>query len=174
MGTVAFAPNIAGIAETADAWALSVPDLSYIEAARPVFEDMRQIVNQLASLLLLSQAVKGHGIVVADLLSRSRQLLAESRAAFDALRPGSRGSHHHLHMRKALERLGIAISAADEEANGLRLGDRGLRALTAAWQELIYASNALPGFERVDLSQSCCAQHLCSTKSVFSCQGAIE
>jgi hypothetical protein len=106
---------------------------------------MRQIVNQLAGLLLLSEAVSGHGFVVRDLLSRSHELLADASTAVDAPKPGARGKHHHLHMRKAIEGLVTSLTMAEETANGLKLGDRGFRARTAAWQELIHASNALPG-----------------------------
>ena len=169
MRTSAFAPSTAEVAET-----FGERDITYIETAKPVFEDMRQIVSQLAGLLLLSEAVSGHGFVVRDLLARSHELLADASAAVDALKPSARGQHHHLHMRKAIEELVTSLTMAEETAKGLNLGDRGFRAVTVAWQELIHASNALPGFERVDLSQSCCAQHFVKlSRPVFGCQGVI-
>jgi len=153
---------------------LGLRDRTYIEESKPVFEDMRQIVNQLSGLLLVSHAVHRHGFVVGDLLFRSQSLFADVREAFDSVTSGPRSGHHHLHLRNAIEALTVALTAAQESASGLHLGDRGLNALKVAWRELIHASDALPGFDRVDLSQSCCAQHFRnSSQPTFSCQGAI-
>jgi len=150
------------------------PDRLYIETARPVFEDMRQIVNQLAGLLLLSEAVSGHGFVVRDLLARSQQLLEDARTGFATLKPGTRSEHHYRHLRNAIDGIAGAMKSAQETANGLTLVKAGYRTLAGAWQEMIHASNALPGFERVDLLQSCCAQHFVKpVQHVFTCQGTI-
>jgi hypothetical protein len=153
---------------------LGEQDREYILLAQPVFEDLRQIVNLLAGFMLVSQAAPAHGFVAGDLTMRSRALLDEARQQFERLTPGPRSRHHFLHLQRAFARIEDALGASRESRIGLDPGDRGLADLSAAWREMIHVSNALPGFERVDLSQSCCAQHFATRKqpTLLICEGA--
>jgi hypothetical protein len=155
---------------------LSARDRDYVSQAQPAFENLRQAVNLLAGLMLISRAVRRHGFVAADLRTRAEALLDEARRQIARLRPGPRSRHHCLHLRNAIARIEDALAESCESSIGLEARDRALPALKAAWGELIHASNALPGFDRVDLSQSCCAQHFAARKSptILSCEGAPQ
>jgi hypothetical protein len=133
---------------------------SYVAELRGPFELLRQAEAQLAGLIVLAtvsgQAIAGHPML---------DLVVEAiRAAEDGVRAVKvpvRAGHHHVHVLKAMR----AIHAATEAARRclMRGDDRAIDAvlgpLRAAHQHLLWAAGALPGFEIVALSQSCCAQH---------------
>jgi len=72
-----------------------------------------------------------------------------------------RSAHHHRHLVRALEQLGLALAAA---RLNLRASDEAgtdaiMAPLRAGFSELQSAANVLPGFEVVAFSQGCCARH---------------
>lgn len=134
--------------------------LAYIEAAESCFEDLRQVAAQLAGLLLLAASGARSAGPHHPMLAVAADLFDAARAATLRLTPRSPlAKHHHLHLRAAsallTEALGkLRVSRLDREsvtAPTQRLAD--------AWQELGHASRALPGFDLVDFSQACCAEH---------------
>jgi hypothetical protein len=127
---------------------------------REPFELLRQAEAQLAGLMVLAtasrQAIAGH-----PMLDLASEALREAEDGLRAAKVPVRARHHHLHVLEAMHAIQAAIKAA---RRCLMRGDETtidavLKPLRAAHQNLLWATGALPGFEIVALSQSCCAQH---------------
>ncbi|MCX5520795.1 hypothetical protein OSH10_20345 [Kaistia defluvii] len=134
--------------------------LAYIEAAESCFEDLRQVAAQLAGLLLLAASGARSAGPHHPMLAVAADLFDSARDATLRLTPrSSLARHHHRHLRIAAENLAktldlLRVTPADRQAVAAPT-----QRLTSAWQELGHASRALPGFDLVDFSQSCCAEH---------------
>jgi hypothetical protein len=134
--------------------------LSYVLAARPAFDQIRQTSGQLAGLLLLAAVGLGSAQdhPMFTLLLARRDAMRES---LGVLRPPASAEHHHRHLRLAARAVSAAVDAA--ECNLHRRDDAMLDAISerlrGANQELQWAAAALPGFAVVDLRQACCASH---------------
>jgi hypothetical protein len=133
---------------------------AYVAALRDPFELLRQAEAQLAGLMVLAttsgQAIAGH-----PMLDLAAEAVREAEDGIRAARVPAPAHHHHIHVLQAMRDLRTAITAArrclvrgDETAI-----DAVLDPLRAAHQHLLWSTGALPGFEIVALSQSCCAQH---------------
>jgi hypothetical protein len=147
-------------------------DGDYIAQAGPAFEDLRQVVAELAGLMLLRNLASGPGFATTCVTAHAQELFRAAADQIAALRPGPRCGHHNLHLRAAVESLRPLL----DRASWPRLvGPEGQGAdrLKAAWAEVVHAANALPGFETHDLSQACCAGHMKLRKaSIIVCEGA--
>jgi hypothetical protein len=133
---------------------------AYVAEMREPFELLRQAEAQLAGLMVLATA-SGQAIAGHPMLDLAAEAIREAEDGIRAPNVPVRARHHHLHVRQAMRAIQSAISAArrclirgDEAAIDAALGP-----LRAAHQHLLWATGALPGFEIVALSQSCCAQH---------------
>jgi hypothetical protein len=133
---------------------------SYVTAMHEPFDLLRQCEAQLAGLMVLAiasgQALAGH-----PMLDLAAGTMREAEDGIRAARVPASAQHHHRHLREAMREIRLTIEAArrsllrgDEAAIGAALAP-----LRAAHQHLLWATAALPGFEIVALSQSCCAQH---------------
>jgi hypothetical protein len=133
---------------------------AYVAGTREPFELLRQAEAQLAGLMVLAtasrQAIAGH-----PMLDLAAEAMRQAEDGIRAARVPARARHHHAHVLEAMRSIQAAIQAArrclmrgDETAI-----DAILMPLRAAHQNLLWATGALPGFEVVALSQSCCAQH---------------
>jgi hypothetical protein len=75
---------------------------------------------------------------------------------------GSRlNAHHHRHLLRAVAAMEATLTAL-RDARWIKdkvALDPALHRLKSGWQELHWATAALPGFEMVHLNQSCCAGH---------------
>jgi hypothetical protein len=122
----------------------------YILSTRDAFEDLRQVVSQLAGVLVLA-AAKGTGD--SPNLEPTRRLL---RQAEDALRDSpltARAAAHHAYLVQAAAHLKIVLQRA-----GVRIDvDEILPPLRAGYDALQAASRTLPGFEMVAFEQGCCS-----------------
>jgi hypothetical protein len=133
---------------------------AYVAEMRDPFELLRQAEAQLAGLMVLATA-SGQAIAGHPMLELAAAAIREAEDGIRAAKVPIRARHHHLHVQHALRDIQLAISGArrclvrgDEAAI-----DAALNPLRAAHQHLLWATGALPGFEIVALSQSCCAQH---------------
>jgi hypothetical protein len=133
---------------------------AYVTEMREPFELLRQAEAQLAGLMVLAtasrQAIAGH-----PMLDLAADAIREANDGIRAARVPARARHHHAHVLEAVAAIRTAMQAA---RRCLRRGDETaidavLMPLRAAHQNLLWATGALPGFEIVALSQSCCAQH---------------
>lgn len=136
--------------------------LPYVVACQPLHARLRDVVTQLGGLSLMTMLRREGAFDRETPLRLVRAALTETGEALGGLRVPPRAAHHHHHMSEACR---AAACAADLIAD-LRLGRdaeaarRDLsRELRAATDHLRHASRALPGFEMVDLTQSCCAAH---------------
>ena len=134
--------------------------LDYLNATRAPFEDLRQVVTQIAALLILAASGdrdwRDHPMI---------DVTAEAwRGVDDAVRavavPAS-AAHVHHHFVKA----GRSVAEALEIITAKRARfddaalDAALAALKDAQQQMQWSSAAVPGLEIVDFSQGCCAAH---------------
>lgn len=130
----------------------------YMLEAHRHFDDLKLVASQIAGILLVVESCAGGSIMGHPMLAQAQSLFEESRDGIRSLKPDASSQHHHHHLAKASSAIATTLAALttnrrDDSAKALPL-------LKAAWQQLVHASNALPGFEAVDLSQSCCADHV--------------
>jgi hypothetical protein len=136
--------------------------LGYVVACQPLHERLRVLVTQLGGLSLMTM-LRREGVFDRETpLRLAREALSETGETLRALPVPPRAAHHHHHMTEACRAAGRASDliagdrlTLDAEAARLTLS----RELRAATEHLRFASRALPGFEMVDLTQSCCAAH---------------
>jgi hypothetical protein len=149
-------------AEPAPCPATGIDDATaaYVAVLRDPFELLRQAEAQLAGLMVLATA-SGQAIAGHPMLDLAAEAIREAEDGIRAARVPLPARHHHIHVLQAMRDLQVAITAArrclvrgDEVAI-----DAVLSPLRAAHQHLLWSTGALPGFEIVALSQSCCAQH---------------
>lgn len=127
----------------------------YLVAAHPAFEAAQESASRLAALLITS-ALKGSRHEL-DRPGRASGLEA-TEAARDLPAPPPAAAHFHHHLTRGTAHLRQAWTQAEAMRVGLVAADP-LPALKSAWEELRHASHALPGFQIVDFSLSCCALH---------------
>jgi hypothetical protein len=136
--------------------------LAYVVACQPLHERLRDLVTQLGGLSLMIM-LRREGAFDRDTpLRLARAGLAEAGEMLRGLPVPARAAHHHRHMteacraaRRASDIIADIRLTRDEEAAKRALS----RELRSAADHLRHASRALPGFEMVDLTQSCCATH---------------
>jgi hypothetical protein len=134
--------------------------LDYLEATRAPFEDLRQVVTQVAALLILAASGnrdwRDHPMI--DVTTEAWRRVDDAARAVKV--PAS-AAHVHYHFVKA----GRSVAEALEIIVAKRARfddaalDAALAALKQAQQEMQWSSAAVPGLEVVDFSQGCCAAH---------------
>lgn len=133
---------------------------AYVAEMRGPFELLRQCEAQLAGLMVLAMA-SGQAIAGHPMLELAVEAIREAEGGLRAVGVPARAKHHHAHMLEAMREVRRTIKAA---RRCLARGDEAavsaaVLPLRSAHQHLLWATAALPGFEIVALSQSCCAQH---------------
>lgn len=134
--------------------------VEYISKIRRHFEDLRQTASELAGLLVLVATgalatANGH-----PMLAVALETWREANDGVRSLSPPPRAAHYHQHLVRGAELLEQAFKSI---RNPLGKGDHlneTIDILKSAWQQIVFATNALPGFATVDLKQSCCAMHV--------------
>jgi hypothetical protein len=139
---------------------------AYVAALREPFELLRQAEAQLAGLMVLATA-SGQAIAGHPMLDLAAEAVREAEDGVRAAKVPARAGHHHRHVREAMREMQHAIEAA---RRCLMRGDEAaidavLAPLRAGHRHLLWATGALPGFEIVALSQSCCAQHAAAKRT---------
>ena len=122
----------------------------YILATRQAFEDLRQVVSQLAGVLVLA-AAKGKSD--APDLEPARKLYQQASQALRDSAWTVRAAAHHGHLLEAAEFLEIALQRASVRIDVEAI----LPPLRAGYDALLKASQTLPGFEMVAFEQGCCS-----------------
>jgi hypothetical protein len=136
---------------------MSDPLLGYVLAAKPVQEGLQGVLTRLAGFHLLGLTSKGRLRIDPTPVEGAGRSLARWREELRRLRVPSAAAHHFFHME--------AAAAALEQA-AMREEDTVFEALEQAEMNLRAASRSLPGFERVDLTQACCAAHAAVTAAL--------
>jgi hypothetical protein len=146
------------LADPLSAWA-DDSTRRYIESAHVVFEDLRELASQLSALMVLAAIGDRAADIDHPMLAIAIERWSESFNAAQVLRPSPLTAHHHKHLTRAARRFGTAIEAMRVAGTFVGRTNSALRALKEAWEEMVFTSNALPGFYTVDLKQACCACH---------------
>lgn len=133
----------------------------YILATRPAFEELRHATGQIASLLILQATGASSATPDHPMLQQALEGCAAARDVIAHAKPTAAAAHHHLHLRRALA---LVVRAAEQAVRHLdKRGDHDvdaiLKPLRQGWQEIHFASAALPGFEPVSFGLACCAAH---------------
>jgi hypothetical protein len=144
--------------------------LRYVVECQPIHERLRQLLTQLGGLSLMTM-LERDGAPAFDRntpLRLAGDALGETRETLRDLAVPERALHHHHHLSEAIRALG--------RVSGLLSAPPSTRKTEAARQELStslrlaadhlrFAGRAMPGFEMVDLGQSCCAAHAAALPS---------
>ncbi|MCB8883625.1 hypothetical protein ACELLULO517_25475 [Acidisoma cellulosilytica] len=130
--------------------------LSYVVAAQPAFDLLRQAAGQLAALLVLA-AAGGRSAQDNPAFALACAERAKAGDLIGALPTARKGRHHHRHLRACNDALTAACAEAAVNLN--RDDQRALALLREGLRQLHFAAAALPGFEVVAFGQSCCAAH---------------
>ena len=128
----------------------------YIDAAQFVFYDLREVARQLATLALFAEFRLTPCTGDHPLMFMAEQRFSVAREQSGSLRPSFLGAHHHRHLVLAIERFGDAITLLRKMRPSVGHCGAALSMLRSAWQEMMQTSRALPGFDTIDVSQSCC------------------
>src|SRR3954471_11104176 len=122
--------------------------VAYVLAARPHFENLRDVAAQLAGLLVLAASGARSAAPDHPMLQSADALFQASRDAIRSARSTERARSHHRHLTRAADSIEAALAAARD-----RLGrpspdlDPVLAPLTTGYAHLQHAADALPGFE---------------------------
>lgn len=126
----------------------------YIVENQKCFEDLKQVASQVAGLLVLAAAGSKEARPDHPMLGAAQQLFREADDALRRARPTERARRHHVRLRRAAKRIGVALRVA---AAAMEV-DRTLMFLRAGYAELERAADALPGFEKVAYEGACCVR----------------
>ncbi len=152
---------------------LADAEFSYVTACKPVQEALQQVLTQTAGFALLIMLRRGHAALCAGPLELARERMRDVAERARAIRRPSGAAHHGQHLDAAVEALSGTLDAA-ASCLGPAAGEieRALLAarLRTATEHLRVAARILPGFDWVDLTQSCCAAH--TAGPTFSCAEA--
>lgn len=152
---------------------LSDAVLAYVSAAGSVQEELQQVLTQAAGFALMIMLRRGQAALCAGPLELARDRMREIADNARALRRPADAAHHRHHLDAAVEALtqtldtaALCLKPAAGEIEREMLAGR----LRAATDHLRAAARILPGFDWVDLSQSCCAAH--APGQIYSCAAA--
>lgn len=145
----------------------SPPDVAttqYMLATREAFESLRQVVTQIAAVLILaaskSRGWRDHPMI--DMIERLRKDVRETVRSV-AVPAGAAHVHHHFinaghHVDEALAIIAARRATFDDTAL-----DAALASIQSAQREMQWSSAAVPGLEMIAFSQGCCAMHRANT-----------
>ncbi len=143
--------------------------LRYVLACQPIHERLREAATRLGGLSLMVMLRPDGSIDREAPLQAASLIVEEASGALAALPVPAAAAHHAHHMTEAATALGRVAAllapaphgSADEAAR--TAVSAGLRSAT---DHLRHAARALPGFEMVDLTQSCCATHAAAARGL--------
>jgi hypothetical protein len=133
--------------------------VAYILEAQKHFEDLRQVLAQLAGLLVLAAAGGKSATPDHPMLEAAQRLHGSAAAGIRGLRAPPRASAHRGYLSRASAALECALSSTQTHLWPAEHGagaDPILRPLQAAYDQLRLAAGALPGFEVISFEQACC------------------
>lgn len=136
--------------------------LSYVEAAGPVQEMLRQVLTQVAGCSLMIMTRSGPAARPEGAMQLARVAAGRAHEELRGLEVPAEAGHHFHHLSKVSEAIRGAFRALEAcSAPGACDADRDelTRALNEAAGHLRLTARLLPGFETVDLGQACCAVH---------------
>jgi hypothetical protein len=132
------------------------PLLRYVLDARPVHEQLQRALMLLSGFALMRLTSQPRSTIDDGPVQTARELLTGVHDRLSSLRVPEAAAHHHHHLRGAGSALRLALAIT---SSAIDSGDQLYRALAQTVMHLRATNRILPGFETVDLAQSCCAAH---------------
>jgi hypothetical protein len=141
------------------AWRIDDETVRYIDQAGELFSDLRLLSCLCAGLMILDETHPNNSAMLYPMIERARDTLRETRDRVRGLRSTPLAEAHHSHLLSALGHLEATFAFIEQRRLPCSDARDPLPALQSSWRELLAASKALPGFDTVDVSDSCCARH---------------
>lgn len=136
--------------------------LRYLSAARPVHDELRRTLTQVAGYALMLMTSNGRPTHTEAAILNAEATAAKVADGVRGLQVPFLAAHHHHHLRCASEGLTHACTAA-LTCTGPGVAERErddlVRALQSTVENLRAVSRLIPGFETVNFGQACCAVH---------------
>ena len=129
---------------------------TYVIAAQPVFEDLRQVAAQIAGLLVLAATGSKDSTPDHPMLLLSRQVFAQADEGVRRATPlVTESTCRHY---QGISGAGASLRLALDSAGAWPLDVEAVLApLRDAYAHLQQAASALPGFQMVSFEQACCS-----------------
>lgn len=144
--------------------------LRYVLACQPIHDRLRGAATQLGGLCLMAMLRGQAGVDRDRSLRGAAAMVAEAAESLSALPVPTAALHHFHHMTEAtaaLRRVAALLASAPPLAGADDAVRSGISAgLRSATDHLHHAARALPGFEMVDLTQSCCGAHAAAQRGL--------
>lgn len=137
--------------------------VAYAIESHRAFEDLRQVLAQIGGVLVLAAAGGKSAAPDHPMLGAARELYHGAIDRLNVLGVTPRARHHHKHLLGAARALDDTLVAAQRHLHR-KAGretdlDAILRPLRTAQTEMEQVARLLPGFDLVDFSHGCCAEH---------------
>lgn len=132
----------------------------YATECRPVFEDLRRVVGQLAGLMILAQLTQSSEVAGLNELASCRRRWAEAGERIDALASPNALAPHRAQIEAAHAFSGLALGTFSElraRGDNEAAFDTISRHVRRAYAHLSAATADKVGLAMVDLSQACCS-----------------
>jgi hypothetical protein len=136
---------------------LSDPLARYMCEAQPLHDLLRRGLIQLSGFLLKRTIASRRTVVDYGPVETARERICEAAEGLRSLGAPMGAAHHRSHLIAALSALESALAAALSTTD--RDGDALFHFVEEAERHLRVVGRAMPGFEKVDLRQACCAMH---------------
>ena len=146
--------------------------VAYVLAARPHFENLRDVAAQLAGLLVLAASGARSAAPDHPMLHSAEALFQASRDGIRSTRSTERARPHHRHLTQAADSIEASLVAARNRL-GRPLADLDpvLTPLRDGYTHLQHAAGALPGFELVGFDHACCGPHIAPARNARTIEG---
>jgi hypothetical protein len=134
---------------------------AYVIDSRKHFEDLRQVIAQLAGLLVLAAAGANDAAPDHPLLATAEQLFDDAVDGIRHARVSVRARQHHHGLLAAIAAVRQALDAAHTQLGRQSAHvdlDPILTPLRAGYAHLQRAADALPGFDMIAFDRGCCAR----------------
>ncbi len=137
--------------------------VAYAIESHRAFEDLRQVLAQIGGVMVLAAAGGKSATPDHPMLDAARELYRGAIDRLNGLEATPRARHHHRHLLSAAQALDGTLIAAQRHLHrkaGREIDlDAILKALRTAQTEMEHVARLLPGFDLVDFSHGCCAEH---------------
>lgn len=131
----------------------------YAAGCRPIYEDLRRVIGQLAGLLILAQLTARTEMADLAEMSQCRARWQQAADRLAPLRAPSGLEPHRRQLEQAVAFSGTVIDGFQTLRRGMNAGDR-LDRMSAqvrrAYAHLDAASSAKAGLQMVDFTHACC------------------
>lgn len=136
---------------------LADPLARYMCEAQPLHDLLRRGLIQLSGFLLKRTVSRSRALIDYGPVEAARERIYEAAEGLKSLSAPGSAAHHRSHLVAALVALESALAAALSTTD--RDGDALFRLVEEAERHLRVVGRAMPGFEKVDFRQACCAMH---------------